>query len=183
MKPTEELKDEHKAVILMMRILEKICQSIESGKEVKQEHLNQIIDFIKIFVDKCHHGKEEGSLFPAMEEIGIPKEGGPIGIMLTDHDMGRSYVRGMSEAISRFKKDKQAPSRFVENARNYIELLTQHIEKEDNILYPMADMRLSKEKQKQLSKEFEKIEIERTGVGVHEKFHKILEDLKSIYLK
>jgi hypothetical protein len=54
--------------------------------------------FFRNFADRCHHSKEEDELFPKMVEHGIPKEGGPIGVMLMEHDQGRAFVRGMSEA-------------------------------------------------------------------------------------
>lgn len=184
MKPTEQLKEEHEAIKLCLRILEKVSQKLESGEEVNSEHLDQILDFIKNFADKCHHGKEEDLLFPAMEEVGIPKEGGPIGVMLMEHNVGRGSVKGMSEAVAEYKAgDREVSSKIVENARNYITLLTQHIEKEDDILYPMGDMRISAERQEKLLEEFEKVEIEKIGVGKHEEFHKLLDNLKEAYLE
>ena len=109
------------------------------------------MEFIKTFADTCHHGKEEDILFVAMENAGIPRDTGPIGVMLREHEMGRSYVRDMSEAVEKYKtSEPMYSSQFAENAEKYIELLTQHIDKEDNILYPMADMQLSEEKQRDL---------------------------------
>ncbi|MFQ5891618.1 MAG: hemerythrin domain-containing protein [Candidatus Methanofastidiosia archaeon] len=184
MKPTEQLKEEHEAIKLMLRILEMICKKLESGEEINPEHLSKILEFIKIFADKCHHGKEEDLLFPAMEKVGIPKEGGPIGVMLLEHDEGRDYIKGMSEAVAKYKTgDGKAFPKIVENARKYITLLTQHIDKEDNILYPMADMHLLKEKQEELLSEFERVEREKIGVSKHEEFHKLLNYLKGVYLE
>lgn len=184
MKPTEQLKEEHKEIKLMLEILEAVCKEVESGREVKKEDLDRIREFIRVFADKCHHGKEEDLLFPAMEEAGIPREGGPISVMLTEHDEGRDYVKAMSEAISKYEKDNtQTSSAIVENARNYVSLLTQHIDKEDNILYMMADMHLSQEKEEELLREFKKVEQERIGPGKHEEFHELLHRLKEVYLE
>lgn len=176
MKATEQLKNEHQAVLLALEILEKICQKLEAGDKVDPKHQKEILEFIKTFVDKCHHGKEEDLLFPALEEVGILKEQGPIGVMLIEHNMGREFVRGMSENISSSEK-------FIENARGYIKLLKQHIEKENNILYQMADTHLSKAKDDELLQEFDRLELERIGPGKHEEFHKMLEKLAGIYLK
>ena len=173
---TEQLKNEHQAVLTALDILEKICQKLETAEKIDPEHQEEILEFIKIFVDKCHHGKEEDLLFPALEKVGTPKENGPIGMMLMEHDMGRKFVRGMSENISN-------PEKFTVNAHGYIELLRQHIEKENNILYKMADTHISKSKDNELLKEFDKLELERIGPGKHEEFHKMLERLEGIYLK
>ncbi len=184
MRPTEVLKKEHKAIELMLKVLEKLCEKIESEKEVNPEHLDQILEFIKVFGDKCHHAKEEELLFPAMEDSGIPREGGPIGVMLTEHNLGRDYVKGMSEAVGKYKAgDKNAAAKIIENARNYVTLLREHIDKEDTVLYRMADMRLSAEKEEELLAEFEKLEHDKIGVDKHEGFHRLLQHLETIYLK
>jgi len=57
-------------------------------------------------------------------------------------------VRGMADAIPAYKAgDVAAGRKIAENARGYIRLLTQHIDKEDNILYPIADARLTEKQQ------------------------------------
>lgn len=184
MKPTEQLKEEHNAVKLMLRILESFCERLESGKDVSVEHLEQMLDFLKVFVDKCHHGKEEDLLFPVMEEAGIPRAGGPIGVMLAEHDQGRAYVRAMTDALLKYKAgDRQASAKIVENARAYTSLLNQHIQKEDNILYRMADMRIPEQKQDELLDGFAKIERERIGAGKHDEFHRLLAQLEKAYLE
>jgi hemerythrin-like domain-containing protein len=182
MKPTEELTEEHKAIKEMLHILDLVCDKLESGQDIDPQHLEKIIEFIRGFADKCHHMKEEDVLFPAMEKAGIPREGGPIGVMLAEHTMGRDYVRAMSEAAAGYAAgNRAAAARFVENARNYTDLLTQHIDKEDNVLYVIADAHLSKQRQEEIEKAFEKIEAEKIGPGKHEEFHIIVHHLKQIY--
>lgn len=184
MTPTEQLKEEHQAIKLMLKILEAISLKLEKGKKVDLDHLEKILDFIRVFADRCHHAKEENSLFIAMEKAGIPKEAGPIGMMLEEHNLGRDYVKAMGQAVIEYKKgEKGASEDIVENSRSYISLLDQHIDKEDNILYPMAEAHLSDWVQKELLGQFEKIEAERIGSGQHEAFHKLLHQLKKIYLK
>jgi hemerythrin-like domain-containing protein len=104
MRPTEQLKQEHQAIKLMLKILEEVCRRLESGTDANPEHLEKMVDFIRVFADRCHHGKEEVLLFPAMEQAGVPKEGGPIGVMLREHQMGRDYVQGMSDAADGYKR-------------------------------------------------------------------------------
>lgn len=184
MKPTEVLKEEHKAIKLVLRIVEKICTGIESGKPANVEHLEKIVEFIKVFADTCHHGKEEDLLFPAMEAAGIPRQGGPIGVMLEEHTLGRNYVKNMRTAVEEYKNGNAAASKtFITNARNYNALLSQHIDKEDNILYQIADMHIPEDEQEKLLKEFERVEVEKIGVGKHEEFHELLKQLKKVYLE
>lgn len=183
MKATDTLKNEHEAVKLMMRILDAACSKIKAGQKIPPADVDDMIDFLKVFVDRCHHGKEEQILFPRLESAGVPREGGPIGVMLAEHEQGRSYIRNMSQAITDQKAGVAAAATlFVENARAYNELLEQHISKENNVLFVMADKLLNAEVQDKLSDEFEELEEKVIGMGKHEELHHRLERLEAAYL-
>lgn len=184
MKPTEQLKEEHEAIKIMLGILDKISARLKSGEKVSTEHLDRALEFIQVFADKCHHGKEEDILFPAMEEAGIPKEGGPLGVMLEEHGWGRDYVKEMSDGISAYKKgDAEASSKIAENAAKYVALLNDHIYKEEEVLYPLADDHISIQKQEELLQEFDRAERDKIGPGKHEELHKLLRELQAVYLE
>ena len=185
MQPIKDLKMEHDAVQMTLRILDKICQRIEkSGEIMDLQHLDQLLEFFKVFVDKCHHGKEEELLFPALENVGVSREGGPIAVMLHEHQQGRDHVQAMKAALSQYKKgDRKAAAEFVKSARGYINLLDQHIYKENGVLFPLAEKHLSRQEQEKLWAGFEMIETRKIGVGKHDQFHKMLDELESIYLK
>jgi len=185
MQPIEDLKTEHEAVKITLRILDSICSEAENNGEMSNpDHVGQLIDFFKTFVDKCHHGKEEELLFPALEGVGVSREGGPIGVMLEEHRQGRDLVAKMNAALAQHSEgNREAVSDLLQHARAYIVLLTQHIDKENNVLFPMADRHLSREKQAELWDGFETIEKEKIGAGKHEAFHRMIESLESIYLQ
>ena len=183
MKPTDVLREEHRGIELMMDILESILERMEKNESPDVGHLDRIVEFFQVFADKCHHGKEEELLFPSLEAAGIPKEGGPVAVMLSEHDSGRAFIRGMRVGIEQMKNGNAAGgSHFRENAWNYIMLLRQHIDKEDNILFRMADAHIPQERQEEMVEEFEKIESERIGPGKHEEYHRLLHEYKSLYL-
>jgi hemerythrin-like domain-containing protein len=90
----------------------------------------------------------------------------------------------MKDALLRIKTgEPPAAKDFVRNARDYISLLSQHIDKENNVLFPMAERQLSEATLAELSKGFERIEEKKIGVGKHEEFHKMIDQLESAYLK
>lgn len=179
MTPAEQLKEEHEGIGLMLTILEKVCAKMEAKEKVDQAHLERIVEFFKIFVDQCHHGKEEELLFPAI----IPMEGKLIGILLGEHSQGRSYVRAMGQGFTRMEKfDSNAAAEYAANAQKYIALMIQHIQKENDVLFPMLDSLLAKKKQEELVEGFEDLERTKIGEGTHEKFHKLIFELKEIYL-
>jgi hemerythrin-like domain-containing protein len=185
MNAIQELRMEHDAVRLTLKILDRICQEIErSGKLGDAQHVDHLLEFFTVFVDKCHHGKEEELLFPALEQIGVNREKGPIGVMLREHQLGRECVQKMKAAFSQFKTgEPRAAKDFVRSARDYMSLLNQHIDMENNVLFPMAERQLPEATQADLSKGFERIEEQKIGVGKHEEFHKMIDQLESAYLK
>ena len=173
---------EHEAIKTMLNILENLATRFEKGELLDLEQVKKALEFITGFADRCHHAKEEDLLFPTLEKAGIPRQGGPIGVMLAEHDEGRSHVRAMKEAAERLERgDKKAGLDWARHARAYVSLLNQHIFKEDNILYPMGNERLSAEAQRKLMEEFERVEKEIIGPGKHEYFEAILEELKNRY--
>ncbi len=175
-KATEVLKQEHRVIEKVLAGVEKLARS---QGPIPVEQWEKAIDFIRNFADKCHHLKEEGLLFPMLEERGIPREGGPIGMMLMEHEEGRGYVRAMVAALSAAKQDPEGARRqLVENARAYLRLLREHIAKEDQVLFDMVDAHLDPQEQKKLLEQFEEHEREEMGLGVHEKYLEIAHELE-----
>ncbi len=181
MRPTEILKEEHKIIKKYLDVIDKIVEDASHDKNINSADLEDIVDFIRTFADKCHHSKEQDLLFPAMESAGIPREGGPIGVMLEEHEIGRNFVKNLASAILKYKNgDRKALKDIAENASGYSELLRQHIDKEDNILYMMADMHLDEDTEKQLLKDFDKVE-KKMGADTHQRYHHLLERLVKKY--
>ena len=182
MKSTNELRDEHRGIEVMLDILNGAAEKIAAGDKADFGHLGDMMEFLTVFADKCHHGKEEDFLFPALEEAGIPNEGGPIGVMLSEHVRGREHIARMKEAVEAMKSgDKGGAALFVEHARGYTGLLRQHIQKEDGVLFVMAEQRLNAAKDEELFREFAKLEEERIGPGKHDEFHAMLDRLAEVY--
>jgi len=183
MTPTEELMSEHRAILAALDVLEAICHQIDEGESCAADDVARILDFLKTFADRCHHAKEENLLFPALEQAGVPNERGPIGVMLSEHTLGRKYIRGMSEALDGVRSQSvSAREALVANARAYINLLRAHIMKENEVLFPLADRRLSAEAMQKLSTAFARYEEEEIGRSEHERFHAMLRELHDQYL-
>ncbi len=179
MMPTDVLMQEHRVIERMLNILNNAADSVEKGEDVPMTVFEEAIDFIRNFADKWHHSKEEDMLYPAMERRGVPAHGGPIGVMLVEHDMGRKFVSGMAAAVERYKKgDEGAKEAIVENARGYASLLGEHIPKEDTILYPMANQVLSPKDNGELMERFEKVEKE-MGEDVHHRYEALVKKLEN----
>ena len=179
MEATSILMSEHRVIEGVLASLERAVGRLEAGQAVQASFFIQAAEFIKGFADGCHHRKEEGVLFPAMEAAGVPRQGGPIGVMLAEHEEGRRLTRGMREAAQRLEKgEPDAKIEVVKHALGYTRLLHQHIAKEDKVLFPMAERVIAKEAQVELEKAFQRVEQEETGEGVHEKYMELAEALE-----
>lgn len=179
MSATEELKKDHRVIERMLAIIGAADARVNVGKELPDGFFLNVVDFIRNFADRYHHGKEEDNLFPAMEQRGIPRQDGPIAIMLMEHDEGRGYVKAMDDAAKRLAAgDKAALREALDNALNYAGLLSQHIDKEENILYQMANQALTAADHQQLLERFEEVERERIGEGKYEEYLKLVADLE-----
>jgi hemerythrin-like domain-containing protein len=177
--PTQVLKDEHALILEALDAIERKVAALEAGAAPDRAYFEKAVQFLRTFADQCHHGKEENLLFKTMVDRGFPRQAGPIAVMLSEHETGRSFIRGISEGVAAVGTDPYAAKRIVENGRGYVGLLRAHIDKENQILFPMADNVLSPEDQEHLGKEFERFEAEETGAGVHEAMLKLLDELKA----
>ncbi len=179
MSATADLVSEHRAIERMLAVLEAGAQRLEAGRQVRPDLFREAVDFARNFADRCHHGKEEENLFPRLQERGLPREGGPVAVMLFEHDEGRQHIAAIDDAVTAYERGDPAAARTIaENALAYVELLRQHIWKEENVLFPMADEVLSEQDQVDLVDRFERIETEVMGPGVHERYHELLDALE-----
>ena len=180
MEATTVLMNEHRVIERVLTSLEKAVTSLGTSGEVKPAFFLEAADFIKGFADGCHHAKEEKVLFEAMVKAGVPREGGPVGVMLAEHEQGRIFVSAMRAGAEKWQSgDESGKAEVAQAAAGYVELLRAHIYKEDNILFPLADRSIPEEAQAQVSEDFERVEHEETGEGVHEKYLALAEKLES----
>lgn len=172
----DTLRHEHDAILVALKILDRLAEQAVAGTAAPAD-IADFIGFLREFADKCHHGKEEGLLFPAMRAAGVPEQGGPIGVMLSEHEQGRTLVAAM-EAAS--KPALQADA-FAREAAAYAAHLRQHIDKENMVLFPMAEQLVDPAVLLSLNEAFEAHEERVIGHGRHEQLHDMLKALKVKY--
>jgi hemerythrin-like domain-containing protein len=175
---TDTLRAEHDTILRMLDAAEQLARRIESGQAVSPDPLEGLLEFFKVFADRCHHGKEEDLLFPLLESKGLPNAGGPIGVMLAEHTQGRELIRRMAQAADRCRAGDQAAAKdWARAAGGYAALLREHIHKENHILFVIAERILTGEEQARLAADFEKLEVEKMGAGTHARLHRLMEEL------
>jgi hemerythrin-like domain-containing protein len=178
MRPTEILTNEHRVIERVLACLDRMAETAFERGTVDAASAHDAIEFLRKFADACHHGKEEARLFPAMERMGLPADAGPTAVMRQEHEIGRMHVRRMDDALARFEKgDAGAANRFAFEARGFVELLRDHIAKEDQVLFPMADRMLPPGAHEELLAEFQRFEAKDVGAGVHEELLALADSL------
>ncbi len=139
-RPITILMNEHRLIENVLGSLETCAIEIEGGLAFERAFARDYAGFLRGFADAWHHGKEEDILFRRMVERGFSEESGPVAVMLHEHREGRALVgaiHGVGEGTGDVSPAEKAA--FLGGARGFIPLLRQHIQKEDNILYPMSE--------------------------------------------
>ena len=130
MQPTNVLREEHEVIQQVLDCVEQLALRAERGA-LDLASCREALDFLGVFADRCHHGKEEERLFPALGAKGLPKDVGPVAVMLAEHVRGRNAIQGMRQAVAAAGHGAPGAAReFASAARGYVELLRDHIEKE-----------------------------------------------------
>jgi hemerythrin-like domain-containing protein len=178
MQPTDILMNEHRIIEQVLNCLEKILEQCTTEKKLDTKSAKQAIEFFRSFADRRHHGKEEAHLFPMMQANGFSGGCSPVVVMLREHELGRLYIQGMDAAIEPAAAgDSESLKWFIQHGQSYLNLLREHIRKEDICLFPAANHRLTEKDQEQLMAAFEKVEAEEIAQGTHKACLKIANEL------
>jgi len=144
---TKDLENDHVHILRLTDVMEKITKTDAPD----YSDLEAVVFLIRNYADGVHHEKEEKILFPALEDKGFSSRQGPVAVMLSEHVQGRNFVKEMEKFIDLYKKnDLQALEQVFVNMTGYVNLLRNHISKENNILFRMADKVLSEDDHKTL---------------------------------
>jgi len=152
---TQNLENDHVYIIRLIDVMEKMVLNCATDTA----HMELVVNLIKTYADGFHHAKEEQVLFPLLEEKGFSKVHGPVAVMLHEHVEGREFVKGISQRIDVYKAGNvSALPEIYQYMQGYVDLLRDHISKENNVLFKLADKALSSDEQLELLNKFGSIE-------------------------
>ena len=175
MEISNNLKQEHQLILRYIGLMEEYiyfstedvsCRLIWDKAEV-------FVEFIQNFADGFHHAKEEDILFVHMASPGVLTHCNPLPQMLMEHDLGRKCVTGMKDAVKNNDFDK-----LIESTRAYGALLKEHIFKEDNILFPMAEEGIAETDKQCVKEAYETVEDKLDAQVLWEKYERIFCELE-----
>ena len=171
MQATQILMDEHRVIERMLDAVERAAELLVRGTVVRPGVFLEAADFFAGYADGCHHRKEEGVLFGAMRDAGMAPGEGAIETMLSDHEDGRRFTRNIRAAARRLETgDANAAAELAAHVRGYVALLRDHIAREDEMLFPMADDLIPVDRHRTLLEAYARIDRDDVGVAARERF-------------
>ncbi len=166
---TNALVVEHRLILRMIALLERNAARTAADEYCNWQFYRDGIDFIRQYADRYHHAKEEDVLFKVLVDNGMPRENSPVAAMLMEHDQGRAFVKGMEAAVDAAQTGQtDSYQAIADNALGYAALLRDHIAKEDEILYPLAERVLPETRRPEILQGYQDAESQvAADFGVH----------------
>lgn len=176
--PIGKLMAEHRMINKVLDAFDRWAETLLiEGKEDRLT-LKRFVSFFVDFADGAHHIKEERVLFATMMKHGFSKEEGPLAVMNQEHDEGRVLMQDLAKlATQPAPWDQESCREINAQAATYVTLLRNHIRKEDEVLYPMADRRLPPQAWKEIEQAFADIDEENECSGMYDENVALAEDL------
>jgi hemerythrin-like domain-containing protein len=176
------LEEEHKVILRMVKVLAAMHKRLESGEDIDDATLTEVVDFFRSFADRGHHAKEEDVLFPMLERNGVRSQGCPIGTLSGEHKQGRALMTALNDAIGKYANgDSTAKDTISATIRGAIELYPDHIWREDYLLFPITEKVLSKPELEDLTRNFDEVET-KFGSDFHNKYEQIVAKLEKSFV-
>jgi hemerythrin-like domain-containing protein len=177
--PTEVLEREHRFIEKVVAACLATAEEIDAGGAIDADFLRRITEFMRSYADKCHHGKEEILLFPALVRKGVPMTGCPIGALTAEHVQGRHLVGGLVDSVALLgQADPEARAAILENLRGINRLYPNHIWKEDYLLFPMTLKVMPEPDLADLQEKFEQVDRS-MGMGILRGYEEFADGLGS----
>jgi len=163
-----------RAMAALKSNLEKIDEAVKAPLQMQRA-----IDFLLEFGDKMHNTKEERFLFPLMGQKGLPVEGGPLGVMLMEHDAERKLLgRMIAELPNLAEATAAARQKFAAEGFEYLTIRAEHIWKENDVLYPMGRKVINEEENVTLLKEFKTLDKQTYGDTARQRYEQMLAEVE-----
>ncbi len=172
------LENEHRTIEKIARVMAVLTDELAENRDIDDDILRDLCQFLRIYAHQCHHGKEESYLFPMLESHGVPEDGCPLGALRHEHERSRALTQELVQASAAYAANRYADSSALsEVLRNLAQFYPAHIWKEEYLLFPMARKVLSDEDDERLLKEFRSVESDIYAYA-HESYEQLATELE-----
>jgi hemerythrin-like domain-containing protein len=168
---------EHRLIEKMLKFVKKVLAKVEEQHAVDPVIVDAVVDFLHIYADRTHHGKEEDILFRVLRNKNMSgNDSRMMNDLIEDHIFGRKITGELVKANIRYKEgDKTSLSVIFARLATLVDFYPKHIEKEDKVFFPLIQAYLSKENEQAMIGEF--WEFDRKMI--HEKFERLYQELNT----
>jgi hemerythrin-like domain-containing protein len=167
---------EHRLIERMLSIIENVLVQIDTKKKVDPVFVDTAVDFIRIYADRTHHGKEEDILFRELANKPLSNEDRQImNELIQEHVFGRQTTKSLVEANTSYRNgNESALTDIVDKLQDLVEFYPKHIEKEDKVFFPSSRTYFTDEEDRVMLAEF--WEFDRKMI--HEKYKSLVEGIE-----
>jgi hemerythrin-like domain-containing protein len=167
---------EHRLIERMISQIERVLAQIESTQKIDPLFVDTAVDFIRVYADRTHHGKEEDILFRDLSKRTLsPEDQQVMKELIQEHVFGRQTTKALVEANERYRNGEESALREVANKlRTLVEFYPKHIEKEDKVFFPASRAYFTEEEDQAMLAEF--WEFDRKMI--HDKYKLVVEELE-----
>jgi hemerythrin-like domain-containing protein len=167
---------EHRLIERMLTVVKRRLGETELTGVIDPLFVDTAVDFIRIYADRTHHGKEEDILFKKLEQKSLSGEDARImKELIAEHGFGRETTRALSEANDRYREgEKKALGDVIACLRTLVDFYPRHIEKEDKVFFPVSRAYFSEEEDQAMLADFWDFD----RIMIHEKYKSVVQDLE-----
>jgi hemerythrin-like domain-containing protein len=167
---------EHRLIERMIGQIRKTLKGIESDRKVEPLFIDTAVDFIRIYADRTHHGKEEDILFRDLDKKDLSAtDRKTMNELIEEHVFGRETTKALVEANTRYRKgDTSALATIASKLGILVDFYPKHIQKEDKVFFPASRAYFTNEEDQAMLSEF--WEFDRKMI--HEKYRRVVQDLE-----
>jgi len=182
MTPTENLINEHKKINELLDIMSKIALKIKSKDVFYPNDVEEVVKYLINIIENSHHGKEDDVFYPELISSGIPKETAPLSIINYEHLISVNYLKDISSCVVNCKIGNDFSGELLaDSLTNYVIAIKNHIQREEEIVFPIANEVFSIEKQNDILQRFEIIEQKYISNSFNDQFDELLNKIKNKY--
>ncbi|MEJ2638466.1 MAG: hemerythrin domain-containing protein [Desulfosarcinaceae bacterium] len=164
MRPEENLREDHGQIMKLFVTWQNMLEKLDRKDQALLEDLEKCIDWVEVFVDRCHHGKEDEILFPAMASSEDPEVTRLIKDLHSEHQTGRSLLESIKLEINGLSQPNGLSGGLIQLSRGYIDLFRKHIRRENAQLLPLIEKCIPIEDQERIIAQFGQYEQRTIGI-------------------
>ena len=167
---------EHRLIERMIALIKDALAQIHSSGKVDPLFVDMAVDFIRMYADRTHHGKEEDILFRELDKRPLSADDQRVmKELIQEHAFGRQTTKALVDSNTRYKNgDTAALTEVAEALQILVEFYPKHIEKEDKAFFPASRAYFTEDEDQAMLAEF--WEFDRKMI--HEKYKAVVEGLE-----